>query len=184
MRLGVDLLDIDRFARIAAHPGGRRIVFSAREQAHADTLGEPRRTEYLAGRFCAKEAAAKALGRGFGQGLVWRDIEVLADAHGAPVVCLSAGAADVAEQAGVAGIALTLSHHGGLVVCVAVAMPAVDVPCDPACRRLPHPEPDLEHAVARTAAHATAHRPDPTHAPPDGPARPPALDDERNPGWN
>ena len=132
MRVGVDLLDIDRFARIAAHPGGRRIVFSDRELAHADAFGAQRRTEHLAGRFCAKEAAAKALGRGFGQGLVWREIEVLADAHGAPVARLSGGAEAVARQAGVARIELSLSHHGGLVVCVALAVPAT-APCT-ACR--------------------------------------------------
>lgn len=121
MRVGVDLLEIARFARIAAHPGGRRIVFSAAELAHAETLGAPRRTEYLAGRFCAKEASAKALGRGLGQGLVWHEIEVLTDAHGAPRVRLGGGALAVAERAGVERIDLSLSHHGGLVVCVAIA---------------------------------------------------------------
>jgi holo-[acyl-carrier protein] synthase len=121
MRIGVDLLEIDRFARIAAHPGGRRIVFSAAELARADGLGPGRRTEFLAGRFCAKEASAKALGRGLGQGLVWHEIEVLSDAHGAPRVLLGGGALAVAEQAGIGRIDLSLSHHAGLVVCVAIA---------------------------------------------------------------
>jgi holo-[acyl-carrier protein] synthase len=121
MRVGVDLLEIARFAKIAAHPGGRRIVFSAAELAHAETFGAARREEYLAGRFCAKEASAKALGRGLGQGLVWREIEVLTDAHGAPRVQLGGGALAVAEQAGIERIDLSLSHHGGLVVCVAIA---------------------------------------------------------------
>jgi holo-[acyl-carrier protein] synthase len=136
MRIGVDLLEIERFARVAAHPGGRRIVFSERELAHAETLGAQRRTEYLAGRFCAKEAAAKALGRGLGQGLTWREIEVLADAHGAPTVRLSGGAKAVAEQAGVARIDISLSHQGGLVLCVALAQPAAAPaarPCGEAC---------------------------------------------------
>ncbi|MFF9063192.1 holo-ACP synthase [Streptomyces sp. NPDC014882] len=121
MRIGVDLLEIDRFARIAAHPGGRRIVFSAAELARADGLGVGRRTEFLAGRFCAKEASAKALGRGLGQGLVWHEIEVLSDAHGAPRVLLGGGALAVAEQAGIERIDVSLSHHAGLVVCVAIA---------------------------------------------------------------
>ena len=121
MRVGVDLLEIARFAKVAAHPAGRRIVFSAAELAHAESFGEPRREEYLAGRFCAKEASAKALGRGLGQGLVWREIEVLTDAYGAPRVRLLGGALAVAEQAGIERIDLSLSHHGGLVVCVAIA---------------------------------------------------------------
>jgi holo-[acyl-carrier protein] synthase len=74
VRIGIDLLDVARFGRVAAHPGGRRIVFTTAELAYADTLAGARRAEHLAGRFCAKEATAKLLGSGFGQGLVWRDI--------------------------------------------------------------------------------------------------------------
>jgi len=121
VRVGVDLMEIARVARIAAHPAGRRIVFCAAELARAEGLGPQRRQEYLAGRFCAKEAVAKALGSGLGQGLVWRDIEVLADERGAPRVRLSGGARAVAERAGVARFDLSLSHQAGLVVCVAVA---------------------------------------------------------------
>ena len=122
LRLGVDLVDIARFARIAGHPGGCRLVFTRAELAHADTLGETRRREYLAGRFCAKEATAKALGCGFGQGLLWRDIEVIGDAHGKPLAALSGGAQAVATRSRVERVELSLSHQGGLVVCVAVAV--------------------------------------------------------------
>jgi holo-[acyl-carrier protein] synthase len=123
MRLGIDLLDVARFARIAAHPRGRRLVFTAAELARADSLAAARRTEYLAGRFCAKEAIAKVLGRGLGQGLVWRDIEVVGDAYGAPVVTVHGGARAVAARERIDRIEVSLSHHGGLVVCVAVAVP-------------------------------------------------------------
>ncbi|MBX7266514.1 holo-ACP synthase [Micromonospora sp. Llam7] len=123
MRLGVDLVEIARISRIAAHPGGRRLVFTAAELAHADTLGQRRATEYLAGRFGAKEAVAKVLGRGLGQGLVWRDIEVVADRYGAPTVTLRGGARAVATAAGIDRVEVSLSHQGGLVVCVAAALP-------------------------------------------------------------
>jgi holo-[acyl-carrier protein] synthase len=123
MRIGIDLLDMARFARIAAHPAGRRLVFTAAELVRADALGEQRRNEYLAGRFCAKEAVAKALGRGLGQGLVWHDIEVVGDANGAPVVTVRGGALAVATRERIERIQVSLSHQGGLVVCVAVAIP-------------------------------------------------------------
>jgi len=123
MRIGTDLVDVARFARIAAHPGGRRLVFTAAELAAADTLGERRRAEYLAGRFCAKEAVAKALGRGLGQGLVWRDIEVLGNAYGAPVATVRGGALAIAAEQRIERIEVSLSHQGGLVFCVAVAVP-------------------------------------------------------------
>jgi holo-[acyl-carrier protein] synthase len=123
MRIGIDLLDMTRFARIAAHPTGRRLVFTAAELVRADALGEQRRHEYLAGRFCAKEAVAKVLGRGLGQGLVWRDIEVVGDAYGAPVVTVRGGALAIAIREGIDRIEVSLSHQGGLVVGVAVAVP-------------------------------------------------------------
>ena len=121
VRIGVDLMETSRIAKIAAHPLGRRLVFSERELAHSDSLGPERRLEYLAGRFCAKEATAKALGAGLGQGLVWREIEVLGDAHGAPRVSLSGGAAAIAVRRELSWIDLSLSHQAGMVICVALA---------------------------------------------------------------
>ena len=123
MRIGIDLVDVARFARIATHPGGRRLVFTAAELAVAGALGERRRGEYLAGRFCAKEAVAKVLGHGLGQGLVWRDIEIVSGALGAPEVRLGGGARAVAEREGVEHIDLSLSHSDGFVMSVAVALP-------------------------------------------------------------
>lgn len=121
MRIGVDLLYIHRFARIAAHTRYCSLLFTEAELGQADGLGPRRRTERLAGGFSAKEATCKILGRGFGQGVRWRDIEVLRDSWGAPWVTLSGGAHDVAEQAGVDQVAITISHHSNLVIAVAAA---------------------------------------------------------------
>lgn len=122
MRIGVDLTEVARISNIAVHPGGRRIAFTDGELRHADSLGQPRRLEFLAGRFCAKEAVAKVLGHGLGQGLVWRDIEVLSGPLGAPEVRLGGGAYVIAEHEGVERIDLSLSHTGGFVVGVAIAL--------------------------------------------------------------
>ncbi|MFG2598045.1 holo-ACP synthase [Streptomyces sp. NPDC048462] len=121
VRVGLDLLSIARFERIARHPGGRRMVFRPAELVYADSLGEARRTEHLAGRFCAKEATAKALGHGLGQGLGWRDIEITRDGLGAPGARLHGRAKHLADRQGVTGVVLSLSHQDGLAVCVAVA---------------------------------------------------------------
>ncbi|MFD4372907.1 holo-ACP synthase [Streptomyces sp. NPDC058486] len=121
---GVDLLSLERFRRVSARERGRRMVFHPAELAYAQTLGESRRDEFLAGRFCAKEATAKALGRGLGQGLGWRDIEVTRDALGAPGVRLHGRAADLARVLLVGRVTLSLSHQEGFVVCVAVAYAA------------------------------------------------------------
>jgi acyl carrier protein len=119
--IGVDLMSVSRFARVAVHPRYREIVFTGAELAQADDLGEARRVERLAGRFCAKEATCKLLGRGFLQGLRWRDIEIISDKWGAPRVTLHGGARRTAQQAGLTDIALALTHQADLVVAVAAA---------------------------------------------------------------
>jgi len=121
MRLGVDLMSVSRFARIAEHHRYRALVFTERELSQAGRLGSQRYLERLAGRFCVKEATCKLLGRGFGQGLRWPDIEVGTDAWGAPAVTLSGGARRLADEAGLQEIAVTLSHQVDLVVAVAAA---------------------------------------------------------------
>jgi holo-[acyl-carrier protein] synthase len=122
MRMGIDLLAIRRFSRIARHDRYRSLVFTEAELAQADTMGPERRVERLAGRFCVKEATCKALGRGFWQGIHWRDIEVLNDSWGRPVVTLHGGARRIAEEMGVGEMAVTLTHEADLVVAVAVAV--------------------------------------------------------------
>lgn len=43
------------------------------------------RTEFLTGRFSAKEAFSKALGTGMSQGLGWHDLEILSGPAGEPI---------------------------------------------------------------------------------------------------
>ncbi|WP_410667774.1 holo-ACP synthase [Amycolatopsis sp. cmx-4-68] len=121
MRIGVDLMSIPRFAEVAAHPRYRTLVFTPVELEQAARMGAERSLERLAGRFSVKEATCKMLGRGFGQGLRWRDIEVTNDDWGAPLVTLGGGAAEIADEAGLEEIVVTLSHQADLVVAVAAA---------------------------------------------------------------
>jgi len=121
MKIGVDLLSVSRFTRIAEHHRYRTLVFTEAELADAGEIGSPRHAERLAGRFCVKEATCKLLGRGFGQGLRWRDIEVTSDVWGAPVVALSGGARRIADESGLGDVVVTLTHQVDLVVAVAAA---------------------------------------------------------------
>jgi holo-[acyl-carrier protein] synthase len=122
MRIGVDLLSVSRFTRVAEHHRYRTLVFTETELAQAGQIGSQRYAERLAGRFCVKEATCKLLGRGFGQGLRWRDIEVTNDAWGAPVVTLTGGARQLADEAELHDIVVSLTHQVDLVVAVATAV--------------------------------------------------------------
>ena len=105
--LGSDIVEIARIGRLLERHGDRFLtrVFSLRERALAEERGAGAQVATLAKRFAAKEAAAKALGCGFREGVQWHDIEVVNDAMGAPLLALHGGAAARLEALVPAGCA-------------------------------------------------------------------------------
>lgn len=84
---GIDIVEINRIKKVQERSGKfvERIL-TAREQEIFNGLSGGRKHEFLAGRFAAKEAYAKAVGTGIGEGLNFVDIEVLPDEKGKPVI--------------------------------------------------------------------------------------------------
>jgi holo-[acyl-carrier protein] synthase len=121
MRIGIDIADVDQLGALAARPRFLELVFTPEERAGAQTRSGRRRAEYLAGRFAGKEAVVKLLGTGFVRDAWWRDVEIVADAAGAPVARLHRGAAAVARRLGAEPIALSISHQGPWAIAVAAA---------------------------------------------------------------
>ncbi len=115
--IGLDLVEIPRFARAVARHGERLLnrLFTPRERALA-----AEHIERLAVRFAAKEAAAKALGTGIGP-VAWIDLEVLTSPNGAPELHLHGAAAVRAHALGWQGWSLSLSHSRSVAAAVVVA---------------------------------------------------------------
>lgn len=83
--IGIDLIELDRI-RSSLQKNGRFVdrILTRNEKVVFDKLtSERRKTEFLAGRFAAKEAFAKATGNGIGE-LSFLDMEVLANENGTP----------------------------------------------------------------------------------------------------
>lgn len=74
----------------------------------------------LAARFAAKEAVSKALGTGL-RGVKWREMEVLSDGRGKPLVRLHGRAKSRAEDLGLDEFAISLSHSRRYAVAFVVA---------------------------------------------------------------
>jgi len=91
--IGNDLCDIRRIEKTMARYGERFLlrVFTEEERRKAFSRAHPART--LAKRFAAKEAATKALGTGFRDGVHFRDIGVVNAISGRPTLALAGGAA-------------------------------------------------------------------------------------------
>ncbi|MDQ0190075.1 holo-ACP synthase [Alicyclobacillus cycloheptanicus] len=85
--IGTDIVEISRVQAAARRHGAKleARILSESEQRLAAALPDPRRIEFLAGRFAAKEAIGKAIGRGIGH-LRMRSVSIEADAAGKPVV--------------------------------------------------------------------------------------------------
>ena len=118
--IGTDLVAIARINDSWTRLGDKlaKKILSPAEQQHLATLADP--TLFLAGRFAAKEALAKAFGTGMRDGLWFTQFTVLADQLGKPVVSYHGKAAKVANFLDVLDTHLTLTHERDYVLAFAV----------------------------------------------------------------
>lgn len=82
--IGTDIVRVDRMRANIERYGDKfaHRILTATE--FAEFSASPRPAHFLAKRFAAKEAVAKAMGTGFRDGLSLRDIGVTHDAYGKP----------------------------------------------------------------------------------------------------
>lgn len=109
--IGTDLVQVARIEKAIARWGTRFAgkILTAQELAEfAETL---RPAQFLAKRFCAKEAAAKALGTGLRSGVNFRQIQVYHDANGAPRLSLTGQARQLAENKRIGNLHLSISDE-------------------------------------------------------------------------
>ena len=100
--IGLDLVETGRVARLLERYGDR-FVRKLMHPAEAGTLPEavPGRVRRLALAVAAKEAASKALGTGWSQGVRWRDVVVSTEPEA--TIRLEGRAAEVAGERGSSG---------------------------------------------------------------------------------
>ena len=80
--IGTDIVDIKRIEKAMEQPVIQKIL-TPKEQELANRLRGHRKSEWIAGRFAAKEAIYKAI-HNVVDCMIW-DIEVLSDEHHAPI---------------------------------------------------------------------------------------------------
>ena len=118
--IGVDAVEVARIRALLAERGiaFKKKVFTRGELGLFE--GAPDAHIHIAGRFAAKEAVLKVLGTGWGTGIHWRDVEVLADGEGIPVVHLHGKAGDRAKALGIDRILLSITHTHDLAMATAL----------------------------------------------------------------
>jgi holo-[acyl-carrier protein] synthase len=104
--IGVDIIEIRRIKEAALR---WQDAFLRRIYTDAELKYCGGRYPSLAARFAAKEAVIKSLGSGIGK-IGWRDIEIISGENNAPGVKLYGRAQDRADELGISGVAVSLSH--------------------------------------------------------------------------
>lgn len=85
--IGLDIVELSRIEKAISR--SERFVtriLTEREVAIFTNLSKGRQVEFLAGRFAAKEAYAKANGTGLGEGCTLQQIEILKEENGKPAL--------------------------------------------------------------------------------------------------
>lgn len=118
--LGIDIVEIKRLARMSRRWGKSFLekVYTKRELAYAKSRRFP--YQHLAARFAAKEAIFKALGEVERDFVGWKNIEILNDAYGKPVVCWHGAAERVRKKRRLKGAVVSLSHTANYAVASAM----------------------------------------------------------------
>ncbi len=124
--IGTDIVELSRvqsiYDRFGDHFVDRLLMDEERELFESNKLP----VRFLAMRFAAKEAIAKAMGTGFAHGVWIRDVGVSNNQWGKPLVIWSERGKAVCERLGIGAGHISLSDDVGLILAFAVVMNAVE----------------------------------------------------------
>jgi holo-[acyl-carrier protein] synthase len=109
---GVDIVDVRKLRKvIEKNADFTRAVFTERE--HEYCMTHKNHYQHLAGRFAAKEACLKALGRGLSAGGIdhsLQEIEVINQASGRPDIALKGWVSRTCKKKGIYQQTVSISH--------------------------------------------------------------------------
>ncbi|MDP2848910.1 MAG: holo-[acyl-carrier-protein] synthase [Humidesulfovibrio sp.] len=117
--VGLDVAEISRIRDSLSRFGAR---FTSRVLTPGETAAMPENdpAPFVAARFAAKEACAKALGTGFANGVTMKSIEVRSLPSGAPTLLLSGRAQELANAMGAERLHLSLTHGRDVAAAVVI----------------------------------------------------------------
>ena len=109
--IGTDIVKVSRIKRLL-EKHGERFVQRILHQNELEIFHQRKTSKsYLAKRFAAKEALAKALGTGIAKGISFEEIEVINNKEGKPELILHGTASEIAKQIGVEKLFISLSDE-------------------------------------------------------------------------
>lgn len=120
LAIGTDIVEIKRIAAVLGRQGNKFVqrILCDTEQAEYQRLKQS--VAFLAKRYAAKEAVAKALGTGIGNGVSFQDIAVVNNDRGAPAIELCGGAAEILQSLGGTKVLISIADEQNYAVAYVV----------------------------------------------------------------
>ena len=120
--IGIDIVEIKRLEKTSKKWGKAFLkkVYTQRELDYA--FGKRFPYQHLAARFAAKEAIFKALGEVEKDFVGWKNVEILNDPHGKPMVKWHGEAEKCRKKRGIQSAVVSLSHSDHYAVASAMLL--------------------------------------------------------------
>ena len=110
--IGIDLVSVKRIQKLNEKYGQRFVDKILCSEERELFFSESNPVKFLANRFAGKEAAVKALGTGFSQGIIWKDIGVVKHKTGKPKLIFSEKIQLLLQQKNITNSHISLTDEG------------------------------------------------------------------------
>lgn len=115
--IGVDIIEIERIRKSIGDLGDSFLqkIFTSSEIAYCNS--KPNAFQHFAARFAAKEALSKAVATGWAGEFRWKDVEVMNEPSGKPLLTLHGSMKELLSRC---SVFVSLSHSDHHVVAIVV----------------------------------------------------------------
>ena len=118
--IGADITSISRIEKIILKYGKRFLARIYSDEEIEKGLKRKDNASFFAGRFAAREAFLKALGKGMMQDISMKEISISNNENGKPFFNLSPHIETILEKRKILGVHLTISHDSDIAHAVVV----------------------------------------------------------------
>ena len=118
---GLDIVEIDRIKNSLKKysPKFEQKIFTATEIDYCQSQGNP--AKHFAARFAVKEAGSKCMGTGITGSLGFKDMEVINEKTGKPILVMTGKGKELFEKLELKSIHISISHDSTHAIAHAIA---------------------------------------------------------------
>ena len=118
---GIDIVEINRIKNSLKKysPKFEQRIFTSTEIDYCKSQGDP--AKHFAARFAVKEAVSKCMGTGIRECLGFKDMEVINEKTGKPILVMTGKGKELFEELKLKSIHISISHDSTHAIALAIA---------------------------------------------------------------